>query len=346
MSTKKVWDATRSLAELWRESETIQQLRTQLPENNSSVEGIPEMLRNIDASTSLVSTEPLLPNKWGPMGAALPLVNLQTPGAADFLTKMQAVGFAAECNTAWLRSRLRGYPLIPVPQLAANTHLTSPEVSPGLGWRREALQGGLQFDSTPRGVSQLLALRQQDHDRAARELADALTTAPEWLAFSELFSTLTEGDRQQLAHARQRLKPLISAEAVDRHDPERMMRRYHYRRDRVMEVVSQLDGQAAEFTRSFDNVNSLINLASLNVLGQLVAYHGPVELTNVTDLERHGRTIRFRSTDPLRPAALVRIADPLTPDAAMITDMEMHGDETGLVVQSFGAEVLVGARSF
>ncbi|MFJ9365203.1 hypothetical protein ACIRRA_12385 [Nocardia sp. NPDC101769] len=321
-------------------------MRAQLPGNNSSANGIPEMLRNIDAGTQLISTEPLLTDKWEPTAAQLPLVDLQTPGAADFLTKVRVVGFAAENNTAWLRSRLPGYPLIPVPHLAANTHLTSPEVGPGLGWRRQALQAGLQYYPAPPGVPQVLGLQQQDHDRAARELAEALATTSEWLAFSELFATLTAADRQQLRDARQRLRPLVSAEAINCHEPERLMGRYYYRRERVADVVSELDGKAAEFTQSFENVNNLVDLVSLQVLGQLVAYRGTIDLTDFTNLERYGRKIRFRSSDLLRQAALVRIADPLTPDTAIVTAMKMYTDETGLMIQSYEAEVLSGAGAF
>ncbi|MDR7172537.1 hypothetical protein J2W56_006302 [Nocardia kruczakiae] len=346
MSTEKVWDATSSLAEIWQRSKTVQLLRSQLPTNNPSDHGIPEMLRNIDAGTQhLVFTEPLIPNKWGPMGAQLPLVDMRTPGGAEFLTKVQPVGFAAECNTAWLRSRVPGYPMIPVPQLAANTHLTSDEIGPGLGWRRQALQGGLQFESAPR-AAEILGVSRQDYDAAARELVHALQATPEWLMFGDTLETLTDADRQQLKDARQSLRPLLSAEAVNRHEPERMARRYDYRREQVSEVLSGLTGRANEFARSFDEVNDLIDLASLRVLGQLVAYGGPVDISNVEDLQRQDRVISFRSADPVLPGALIRIADPLTPDTAIVTGAGVYTEETGLVVDTYEAELLPGAGAF
>lgn len=345
MSTKEVWDAVRSLADVWRESEIIQQLRGQLPGNNSSTTGIPEMLQNIDAGTGLVSTEPLLTNKWVLVGAQLPLVNFETPGLAEFFSRMQPVGFAAECNTAWLRSRLPAYPLIPVPHLTLNTHLTSTEICPGLGWRREALQGGLQFESTPRGVAQMLGLAQGDHDQTARGLAHALEAAPQWRTFTEILSMLTEADRRQLKEARRILKPLLTTRAVDNHEPDQMLRRHGYRRDQVADVVNALDGRSRELARSFEEVSDLIDLVSLRVLGQLVAYKGPVEVSNVEGLEREGRIVRFRSADWI-PRGIVRIADPLTPDVAIITGISCHIEETGVMVNRYEAEMLLAAGTF
>ncbi len=64
MTTADVWIATNDLAEHWRQSALIQRFAEQLPANNPATMGIPEMLRNIDASTSLVSGQPLIPNSW------------------------------------------------------------------------------------------------------------------------------------------------------------------------------------------------------------------------------------------------------------------------------------------
>ncbi|MBD0861531.1 hypothetical protein IA539_09945 [Gordonia sp. zg691] len=342
MSVPQVWQASRALAEVWQKSRLVNALRTQLPRNSSSSAGITEALRNIDAGSRFVSTEPLLPNKWELVAPQMPLVDSTTPGLAVFLTKMRPIGFAAETTTAWLRSRLPGYPMIPVPHLAVNTHLTAEEIWFGLLWRREALQAGLQFESSPRGVSELLGVDRQEYNHAALELAKALESTPEWLAFDGISRQIAAEDREQLAEARRKLKPLLSADAVSAHEPERGHRRYMYRKEQVAEAVEGLTGRAADFAQSFEAVSDLIDLVSLRVLGQLIAFGDPVQLTDVYELERKGHRITFQSTDPVPPAALIQIASPLTPDAAIVNNVSMYFEETGEMKSTYDARILSG----
>lgn len=89
--------------------------------------------------------------------------------------------------------------------------------------------------------------------------------------------------------------------------------------------------------------NDLIDLVSLRVFGQLVAYSGPVDVSSVERLERRGPIIRFQSADPIGRAALIRVADALTSDVAIVTAISWYTEETGAMVNSYEAEVHLAA---
>ncbi|MFI6430275.1 hypothetical protein [Rhodococcus oryzae] len=342
MTTAEVWTATGRLADQWRKSALVKQFTQQLPTNNTATGGIPEMLLSIDAGTGFVSEQPLIPNSWEGLAQQLPFVSLDVAGL-QFLRAAQPIGFAAEAGTAWLRSRLPGYPMILAPQLAANSHRTTAEMGRGLGWRREAIQGGLQFESAPRGVSQLLSIDANAYNDAMRAVADALTQTAEWRTFASMTERLCKEDRRELTDARRRLRPLLSDETVNAHEPDRMVRRDDYRRTTVSNVTSQLSDFAREFAESFDRVDSLIDLVSLRVLGQLVAYGAPVEVADVQDVERERGVVRFRADSRVPRSALIRLEDPLSPDAALIVSSSHYHDERDNFVNEYQAEILHGS---
>lgn len=343
MTTADVWVATRNLAEQWRQSALIKRFVDQLPRNNSANEGIPEMLRNIDASTAgSVSGQPLIPNRWEDFARQIPWVALDATGVG-FLAAARPIGFAAELQTAWLRSRLPGYPMIPAPHLAPDTHRTTVEIGMDLAWRREALQGGLQFEPTPRGIDQLLGIDQRSYNAVIHEVANALQGTREWMTFATQSTDLTEVSRRELVEARKRLRTLLSQAAVDDYEPERMARRNDYRRHQVAAVINELSDSAREFAAAFERVDELIDWVSLRVLGNLIAYGRPTVLRDVDEVECEGGILRFHSDDPFPRSSLVRIDHPLAPDPALVTSMSFYRDERGTAINQFEAKILTGA---
>ena len=342
MTITSVWAETRRLADEWRQSALIQEFVEQLPANNPATAGIPEMLRNIDAGTGVVSGQPLIPNSWEAFAQQLPLVHLDAE-AREFLTMVQPIGFATEIQTAWLRSRLPGYPLIPAPQLVPGTHRTMREVGRDLGWRREALQSGLQFEAAPRGVDQLLAIEQRSYREVIQSVAEALQRTAEWTTFAYLNAELTDDARRELVSARKSLRALLSPEAIDAYEPDRMVRREDYRRQQVAMVINELSDIAREFADAFEKIDELIDWVSLSVFGQLVAFGRPAVLTDVEDVERVGGTITFQSNSRFPRSSLVQIDHPLAPDLALVTSMSFYHDERGTVISKYEAKVLAGS---
>lgn len=235
------------------------------------------------------------------------------------------------------------YPLIPAPQLAPDTHRTTPEIGRNLAWRREALQGGLQFESTPRGINQLLGLEQHSYNEAIHALAKALQSTKEWTTFASLSADLTQGSRQELVEARKRLRTLLSSAAIDAYEPERMARREDYRRDQVATVIDELSESTRGYAIAFGKIDELIDWVSLRILGQLVAYGRPILLTDVEEVEREDGTIKFHSNTPFHQSSLVQIAHPLAPDLALVTGMSFYNDERGTAINKFEAEILAGS---
>lgn len=342
MTTAAVWSATRTLAEQWRKSTLVQRFAEQLPANNPSDSGVPEMLRNLDAATGLVSHQPLIPNSWEAFAMQIPSATLNPAGQA-FLNSVQPIGFATHIQTAWLRSRLPGYPMIPTPHLSPGTHRTTPEIGRSLGWRREAIQGGLQFQATPQGVHQLLGIEQRSYSQAINALSDSLQGTAEWISYTRLSTDLTEASRLELRKARERLRTLLSSTAVDNYEPTRMARRESYRRRQVDTVINDLEESAKEYAIAFNRVDELIDWVSLGVLGQLVAYGQPVLMIDAREVEREGTRITFQSNSRIPRTALIQVNHPLTPELAFITGFSFHFDELGTNIMEIKAETLAGS---
>lgn len=339
MTTTDVWVATRDLAEQWRQSDLIQRFTDQLPSNNPATDGIPEMLRNIDAGTGFVSGQPLIPNSWEAFAEQMPLVALDAIGC-EFLREAQPIGYAAELQTAWLRSRLPGYPMIPALQLTPGTHRTTPEIGRDLAWRRELLQAGLQFDPSPRGVDNYLGVEHRSYSHAINALANALAGTDEWTTFAARLDGLTEDARRELSEARKHLRSCLSLTAVANHEPMRMARREDYRRDQVATVSDGLSDSASEFALAFEKVDALIDWVSLRILGQLVAYGRPTVLVGVGEVEREGSRIRFHSDSPVPRSSLVQVNHPLAPEIALVSSMSFYHDERGTVINEYEADIL------
>ncbi|MFB7860054.1 hypothetical protein [Rhodococcus qingshengii] len=346
MTTAETWKATQQVADLWLQSPLIERFVKELPTNNLSTTGIPEMLRSIDGSTGLVSNEPLIPNKWHLVAQQLPMVDLNTLGGRQYLAETQPISDAARSNTAWLRSRLPRFPNIPVPQLAPNTNRTSRELGHGLPWLREMQTGGLENRTTPPMVSDLLRIDSATYAESVQELAKAMAETPEWTAYEEISKTLTKADRATLIAFRSKLAPSLRDNAVNRFEPDRALRRERYRDDQVSTAVQQLSGIPAQFAEAFDKVDDLIDLVSLRVLGQLIAYGSPVHIEDARDLDRNHNEISFGSDTPtVGRSTIVKIADPLTPDYAIVTGFSWHSDESEGTASNYKAQILPQSRN-
>lgn len=343
MSSNEVWQATVELADVWRGSSLVDAFRKLLPRNNDQPDGIPEALRNLDAGARVVSEEPLLTHKWGVLAQQLPFVDQSAPALARFLERVATIGGKAECGVAWIRSRIPGYPQIPVPHLAHGTHLTCSEVRPGLGWRREALLAGLQYESAPRDAG-VFRESFRDYVSAMTGLVKALEATVEWCRYSELLDDLSPEGARSLRDVRRELAPMLEHSAIGEHAQDGMLNRFAYRRDRVSDVVASLPEDARNLSNAFEELDELIELVSLRVLGQLVAYGGPRLLQTVDEVERAGRFVSFQSDHLISTSSLIAIDHPLVPDVAVVTEMGWYFRETGESVVSCKAKLLPNSK--
>lgn len=336
MSTSDIWESTVHLAEVWLESLQVQNFRQMLPRNNTGDSAIVDALGWIDGGSSFVSNEPLLPHKWEGIGLQLPFVNMSTPGLLDFLRRSQLIGWTSEIGVAWLRAQLPTYPTIPVPDLIPHTHLTTEEVIFGVGWKQEFLQSGLQFQSYP-PPSPLFSNKNRSYKIAMQKLAQALKDAPEWKNFMELTGNLNAEDRKSISDARRELKILLQDSQVNAHEPDRALERRRYRESQVEKVSGLLSSKALEVRQAFIQVDELINLVAVRVLGQLVAYGPPRIINEATNFERIDNTIQFTSNTHFPVSSLIFVCNPLSPDTAIIEGSSLRSEETTELISSVKA---------
>jgi len=348
MSTIQVWNSVEKLASEWTKSPLVEQLTANLPANNHAGSGVPEALRNLDAGSGIVSTQPLLTAMWEPLAEGLPLVHLDLE-VRQFLRSVAPIGHALEVSVGWIRSRLPRYPLIPAPQLAARGYRRCEEYGARLSWRRQVLQAGLQFEPTPpKGMSTLLRLpTSEEINDATVALAAALAETEEWREFDRLSGELTDDDRLTLRQAVRRINELLAPDKVHEFEPERMARRERFRIDQVETVVQALAGRPKGFADSFRRVDDLIDLVAIDVLGQIATRGGPIQLDTVENLEIDGANIRFvNSSETYLPAgSLARLPDPLVPEVIIVDSWAITSDPATGSVISHRARRLTGTET-
>nr|MDT0527028.1 hypothetical protein [Streptomyces sp. DSM 41633] len=105
---------------------------------------------------------------------------------------------------------------------------------------------------------------------SAQDVVRAFTSSAEWQSYDDLTAALTDQDRHVLDDARHRVGVLLNTRIVNEYEDARNERRNRYRRQRVAEVIADLDGRPKALADAFDAIDDLIDHALVNVHGQLV----------------------------------------------------------------------------
>jgi hypothetical protein len=318
MSTHEVWEATAELAELWTSSPVVRKLLEGLSANNGDVA---EAMLNLGG---VIKSEPLLTHHWEGIARALPLVQVTNP-VASYLRSIAPIGHAVEWSTAWFRSRLPLYPKISAPQFASSGQLRCQEGLFRVPWRSEHRQANLgQLDTPP--ISQWLKIADTaETQRAATALLSALVDTREWQVFEQLSKTLSDEDRDVLAAARRNISHALTPAAVDAFDSSDAARRAQFRTEKVAQIVAELSGTTKDLAIAFGQVNELIDLVTIDVLSQVVAFGPPLGLTDVYDLEASNQGVAFNygGDEPVFGGKLVRLNDPLVPEVVHLDNATM-----------------------
>lgn len=321
MATEDVWPAVEQLAEVWKTSELVQKFLEQHPEHSDDTGSVTEGLRNIQAGSTLLTNMPLVTVMWEPLSAQLPLVQL-TPELSAHLRFIAPLGHAVESTVGWVRSRLPLYPRIPVPQFASRGFRRSEELGQRLSWRQQVLDSGLNDESAPPGVALILGIGQATIQSASEDVLRAISSSAEWQRYSSIVDALTDEDIAILNAARNRVGVLLNPKKVDAYEPEQMERRHSFRREQVAAVVSELHDRPKELADAFDDIDTLIDQALVNVHGQLVVVGRPGTIV-ATNLEVDGKKVSFKyeGSDAPGEGGLLRLDDPLVPEVVLTDGM-------------------------
>lgn len=318
------------VAETWAESRTVIDFRRELDwivedlDNPAAIPGLLSMTRM--SSSEFYSYPTRLYN-------AFPHLNITlTERDKQFVRNSNNIDKSISYLTWWIRSRLPGFPVLPVPQLARNSFHAKDD--PDMPWTSDGLSAGIQLHSVPTNCDRFLGV---ESGPAASQLRDAFTKLPSWIEFEELSKQLDAATRSELVSAKLELEKKAQAakgeNGNDFADP-----RLHWRRAREVtaEAVAALSPFAAKFATTFDSLNSAINLALPSVLTQLIAFGPPRHLTGVADLKVQPTdppTISFELESGASTSCLYWTDDSLIPDAVRIESV------------SFGSSQIHGSRS-
>jgi len=351
-----LWKAVAEQAAVWSALPVVRRFAVHLPRNASQrSHGLSGLLQHVEASGGMVASRPLR------LGTNVPLMLSVMPGGAPtvrpqvlqpWLNDANHVEGAHRITVAWLRSRLPGYPLLPAPQLAPGTPLTTDEYTYRLPWTRDELAAGFQYQNPPSQAIELLGASAREvarADEAARRVAVGLLETAAWQRLRDAHTALSPAARTELVAARKAIAEAARPALVDAHEPVLAIPRDAYRQQVLSDVLGTLDGAALEYAEAFDGAERLLELAASDVFGQLAVYR-PIVLTGVTDLaarDAETGTVELTVEDiaHLDLGSLAWVDDPLCPDAVHLTGLNYSFDQAaGTRVRIIG-QVLDGTAA-
>jgi len=344
-----LWRAVSDLAQRWAATPVVRRFAADLPRNASQrSRGISGRLQEMEAGGAGISAQPLRLTRTVQLMQNMPRspVSEAAPDPAKWKAwfgTAAAVEIAHGITTAWLRSRMPGYPMLPAPQLAPGAPWTVNEWGQPYPWTREERRQGLQFRDPPSEITRYLEASPPGERQiidATRALGIALQGSAEWQCMETVVGVLTESVRAELRQAGKKVSERLSDAAVQKHS-QRADQQSEYRRTVLEEAVAALSGPAAEYVRSFDTANRLLETVASDVFGQLAIYGQPTLISAPQDIdlssEIHGRLLSFTRPliDPnetpfhLQMGSLVWLDDDLIPDSIQIIRSEVSISAVG-----------------
>lgn len=342
MSTHEVWAATKKIADCWEKSQVVVDFRREtdlIVADLDNPAAIPALLHLTKRSTREFYSQPTrLYRAFPHLGISL------TQRDWEFSSKSAAIDRSLIYLIWWIRSKLPGFPTMPVPQLAANSYHV--KYDPDMPWAKETLPGGIEYARYPAFCDATLGV---EAGGAPNELAEAFLSLESWIEFKELYQQLDSSTTAELTEAQQLLG--IQATAAegeagnDYADPT-----VHWNRSRAMtaDVLTGLSPFAAKFASTFELVNAEINRTMHCVLSQLVAFGAPRHLIGLTELEVKPvdpPVISFQLESQACTGGIYWTDDSLIDDAVMIESFSFGGSQVHGDRNSASAVVLSGTST-
>lgn len=337
-----LWCAVSDLALRWAAAPVVRRFAADLPRNaGQRIRGIPGRLQEMEAGGARISAQPLRLTRTVQLMQNIPPspVSEAAPDPREWGTWLDtaaAVEIAHGIMTAWLRSRMPGYPQLPTPQLAPGAPLTVGEWGRPYPWTRDERRQGLQLRDPPPEITRRLEATAPEERRiidATRVLGIALQGSAEWQRMGIAADALTGSVRTELRQVGRTVSERLSDAEVQKCS-QRTSEQSEYRASVLEEVLAALSGLAAEYARSFEAANSTLESATSDVFGQLAIYGKPILVPALQDIDLtpglHGQLVSFTRVAPdsdeapfyLEMGELVWLDDELIPDAIQIIRSE------------------------
>ncbi len=317
MTTVAVWEALEALAAAWRRSRCVADMAEKLPPNCPAEKLLPAVAK-LEERGHMAESHPLQIYK------AFPHMGLPIDAAtAKFMADSERLERSLVTTVCWIRSRLPHYPMIPAPHLAKNSFHMAAGVNFNVPWSKEALGAGFQFQSIPSQVDVILRASVGSEVAA---LAEQLVRTPQWLEFGEAFSCVDSEAKRELLDARKKIANRVQeleAAGLLSDDPRVTL---NQRKAVTHEIVGELPANAKKFADAFSVVDDLINLVTVEVFSQLIAFGLPAVLSDAHDIEIDPGPppeARFDSAAPGHVSRLYWVDHPLIRDAVQMNQASL-----------------------
>lgn len=336
------WLGLVSIANIWRQEPGFLEFLHNVSDGfkEGASDNLNRGLYILGTSNSIFDSYPLLVEHWGRSIEAYPLGNLPVSEIRDYVRPFISLQGRALGLTAWLRSRMPGYPLFRPLRLAKGTSLTSEDASLRLNWLPEVYQLGLQYESVPpwHGLN-------KEKERIYREASGlvfkALRSTSPWLEYSESFNALDATDQASLKEGRRRIASRLSTAQVDSAEPERMLNRAKFRDEVVDDELENVTLNARKFSVAFDNLDFFITDLSQTVLGWMVQGHKPQRVSEFDTLTvGPAGEVSFSTREVLSKMAFIE--SPITPDVFRVTHSEWRSNQLGIIPGEAGGFPISG----
>ena len=196
--SRDLWAAVEGLADVWRSTDIAQRYAEVFTDPQ---QGLGSRLRETMAWARAIEQQRLLLAHLLQVSPGYDSFTRE-PGAAEFLERGRRLAQAFLWTVEWWRSRLPGYPTMPVPQLVRNGPLSTRELTFRVPWPEELRRKRLQLTPAPPSVANLLGSPAGPLDEAARAVAAVLAHCPQALGLEQAQATLTDDDRLALETVR------------------------------------------------------------------------------------------------------------------------------------------------
>ena len=257
--SRELWAAIELLADAWRNVETVQRYTEVFDIQQGLGRRLMETLsyaKNLEAQRLLLAPvlQQALPNEDGRF--------LQEPGADEFHQRGEQIAQAYLWTVEWWRSRLPGYPSMPVPQLVRNSPLSADELSLRVPWREDLRRQRLQFSPAPPSVPDLLHAPAQPLDEAARAVGSAVDRCPQAQELQQAHAALTADDQAALTTARAKARAALYTDRLQTEVGNDLDSRVAYRHAVLADTVNRLSGGARRYSDAFHAADRLLEQAA------------------------------------------------------------------------------------
>jgi hypothetical protein len=313
-ATPDIWRTSEELAEVLRASPDIEALQRVFDRDSRQRDDPRPYERAIEhyvASMGMLRTRPLL---FGLHAPQLPSIDMPPPtfgdllkldGFPDFLRSAQRAAGALLSLVEYLRSRLPGYPDLPLPELRPQAPRVERDGlldASSMPWPMAARARGVErHGPSPSG------LRGVD-EPAWRERAEGLlahlSASCEWSAFAVVTDGLSPDDRQQLDDACRRFDERTQLDAIHANAGPLLLRQGQHRRAALDEACASLTDEARGYLDAFDAIDCLIDQAAL-VISDRAIYAEAIRVPADADVSWQrtdsGVTVRARFSEGASP---------------------------------------------